>query len=325
MRKLIIAILIVSVAFAGCTGDGGPEATNEISDGGNGGNQTDNPDQASVGDGSSEDGSVDVQRFSVGEAVTDGDLTVQVNSVKYVRHLPSDNVFLEETAPSGKRYAVIDVAIRNERDESVTVSSLLSMELVDGQGYSYEPNLLSSSYEQGFSSGSLTPGEKRRGRVIFEVPVDAEGLRFQFSFDLYGSTKAIYELPDKETWYSVDFQERPDPEGSISLVNVDARWIGGSDIGSGSISSAEINIKNTGKIGFEPAVGIEVKQGSSTVHSSSGTLSLFEDLEPGQTHTDTVIPAVILEEQGSYEVVVKLREKGSTELLAQDSTTIQLG
>lgn len=68
---------------------------------------------------------------------------------------------------AGNRFVAIDVT--QEATASSDAANPLYFFLQDGQGYEYRPTW--ADREPSFSSGDLTAGQKRRGWVIFEVPL----------------------------------------------------------------------------------------------------------------------------------------------------------
>lgn len=138
-----------------------------------------------------------VQIFQVGETATDGELKITVNAVEFVSVIDEqDNQFLVAEAPEGEEYLVIDLTVENVLpDEEQTVSTMLSTEVFDQDGYTYSLTFTGqSALDKAFDDGGILPGMKRRGDLAFLVPADATELKFMFEFDVFTGTTAVYEV-----------------------------------------------------------------------------------------------------------------------------------
>ena len=79
----------------------------------------------------------------------------------------------------GNYHLVVELEFRNTGSKAESISTILQMSLKDESGQEYEPALAPDLYT--FPEGSMTPGEKARGTVPFEVPTSiASGLVFKF-------------------------------------------------------------------------------------------------------------------------------------------------
>lgn len=130
-----------------------------------------------------------VDSYAVGETVTIGDFTLTVNEVTF----PEGDNFNKPN--DGKKFVVVDVTFENVSGESANLSSLLQMTLRDSTGQKYDVDLMASSASGGSSpDGELVAGEKLRGQVGYQVPIDATGLMFVFDADVFGAGKVFVEL-----------------------------------------------------------------------------------------------------------------------------------
>ncbi len=187
----LMAILIVGVVLvSGCTSDKTykqPTKTESASQA--------QQDTASSGTQQSQENSK-VQTFNVGDTASDGELEITVNSVRYATKIDEqDNEFLVADAPAGKQYVIVDITVKNIlTDKTQTVSTLMSTEITDADGYTYNLDFTAlTALDKSFKDGDLLPGMKKRGELAFEVPTTAKDLKFAFKFDLAGST-AIFNL-----------------------------------------------------------------------------------------------------------------------------------
>jgi len=145
-----------------------------------------------------------VKTFKVGETASDGRLAITVNSKSFL-----DKITYEQTTEimgeeytstfdfkpkSGYQFLILDITIENlQSDKTATVSSLLQFKVSDEEGYSYDCSLGTAYLDRKWEDGDILPGMKKRGKVAFEVPKDAEGLKFSFLFEI-GGTTAVFDL-----------------------------------------------------------------------------------------------------------------------------------
>ncbi len=48
--------------------------------------------------------------------------------------------------------------------------------------------------DKAFKDGEILPGMKKRGELVYEVPMSAEDLTFAYKFDLFGGTTALFDI-----------------------------------------------------------------------------------------------------------------------------------
>lgn len=130
------------------------------------------------------------QTFNVGDVIAMGTTNVTVNEVLY----PSGDQFNQPNA--GFKFLVVDLTIENLSASAISVSTLLQMSVKDSSSQKYNVDLMASVASGGSSpDGEIAPGEKLRGQVGFQVPLDGTGLVFVFDADVWGSGKAFVALP----------------------------------------------------------------------------------------------------------------------------------
>ena len=129
------------------------------------------------------------QVYNVGDTVRLGDLHVTVNSVR--ASLGEDFFTPEE----GKYFIYVDVTFRNEGNKPEVVSTLLSMEIRDAEGRSYDVDL-SAVAAAGSPSpdGEIAPGDTIRGEVGYQLPTSATDLTWRFSGDIFRLGQAVFSL-----------------------------------------------------------------------------------------------------------------------------------
>lgn len=135
-------------------------------------------------------GETEQQTFQIGDIIEIGTLTLTVNEVTS----PAGDDFAKPD--EGNKFLVVDLTIENKGTDAANVSSLLQMSLKDPTGQTYAVDLLATTTSGGTSpDGEIASGEKVRGQVGFQVPVDATGLVFVFDADVFGAGKVSVTLP----------------------------------------------------------------------------------------------------------------------------------
>jgi hypothetical protein len=130
------------------------------------------------------------QTYNVGDVVAMGTTMLTVNEVQY----PAGDDFNKPN--DGFKFLVVDLTLENQSTEAISVSTLLQMSVKDASSQQYDVDLMASMASGGSSpDGELAPGEKLRGQVGFQVPVDATGLVFVFDADFWGTGKVFVALP----------------------------------------------------------------------------------------------------------------------------------
>ena len=83
-------------------------------------------------------------------------------------------------APSaGNRFVTVEMLIVNN-SRSIMPYSTLGMRIKDATGRKYEEDMSAAAVGGARLGGRLAPGEKVRGKVVFQVPENAQGLQFIF-------------------------------------------------------------------------------------------------------------------------------------------------
>ena len=123
-----------------------------------------------------------VDVLDVGEAASHGGVSVSVNGVEFAEKL--DDL---TKAAEGNEFAIVDITTENGTGEAQHISTALQMLTKDGTGRSYPLSIsAAASMEQSYDeSSALADGEKRRGKVAYEVPKDASPLYWTFEFTLW--------------------------------------------------------------------------------------------------------------------------------------------
>lgn len=139
-------------------------------------------------DGSS-DTSKTAETFKVGDEVKLGDWSVKVWGV--TDPLAPTNEFAKPK--DGFRWVSLDTEVKNLSSDPAAVSSLLCFKVQDSVNREYTEDI-ASGVQPGPPDGEVAPNAAKRGNVVFEVPVDATGLKLNFKCDLFSSGTATVQL-----------------------------------------------------------------------------------------------------------------------------------
>jgi len=133
-----------------------------------------------------------VEIYSPGDTVEYGDVETTVNEFRTESSLGSF------TQPEqGNEYAIVNISITNNTGEEQTFSTILQMMLKDGEGYSYQEDLMATSQlDRAFDEGTpLSDGETRRGELAYEVQEGLSPLYWAFEFSVFASgNKTFWEV-----------------------------------------------------------------------------------------------------------------------------------
>ncbi|MBN2554312.1 MAG: DUF4352 domain-containing protein [Anaerolineales bacterium] len=127
--------------------------------------------------------------YQIGDVISCGDMVITVLGWD----LPSGTDFIQPE--DGYHFIVVDVIVVNQGNHPRTLSSVMQMKIKDSTGQLYSEDLAASIVAAGSSpGGEISPGERLRGQVAYQIRNDAEGLQFVFDADPWGSGKVFIEL-----------------------------------------------------------------------------------------------------------------------------------
>lgn len=110
----------------------------------------------------------------VGDTAHTADLDVTVHGIQ--DPWVSTNEF-DTPLNSDNRYVAVEMTLENTSDEQGTFSTLMQVELIDGQDRAWDVAL--AGFELPQLDGMLVEGQPRRGFVVFEVPPDANDFQIR--------------------------------------------------------------------------------------------------------------------------------------------------
>lgn len=98
-------------------------------------------------------------------------------------------------AEEGNEFVIVDLTVGNDTGEEQYVSTILQMQLKDGNGYSYSEDLGATvALDRAFDQGSpIADGDQRRGQLAYEVEEGTAPLYWVFEF-------ALFAEGDKTFW-----------------------------------------------------------------------------------------------------------------------------
>lgn len=194
-RRKYLAVSAGMVGLAGCAGDGGDGSedtttktttsttttTSETTTTTTTEDSTTTEEPTTTEETTTEQ--VQTATVQIGEKVAGDQMSMVVKSLQ-----ETDSLGDFQDADSGNVYAVIELEVKNTtQNKYANFSSFLQTQIQDGEGYSYDPELVSG--ESSFSGGQLAPGEVASGDVAFEIPSDASGLTLLFDFEAFSFFK----------------------------------------------------------------------------------------------------------------------------------------
>jgi hypothetical protein len=125
--------------------------------------------------------------FRVGDRVKMDTNVIVVNAISACK---GSNEFLKPA--QGKKFVVADITQENLGDQPVAYN-VYNFGLQDNQDFSYTMTI-GACQEPDFSSGTLAPGQKTRGYVIFELPKENTPAKLTFSPSWWNKQQIIIQL-----------------------------------------------------------------------------------------------------------------------------------
>lgn len=129
------------------------------------------------------------QVFKIGDIVKIGDSVLLVLGW---RDIPEDKFSKPD---AGQKFIAVDVILVNASAEPLSVSSMMQVGLKDETGQKYDTDLSASvAAKQDGIDGTLMAGERVRGAVAYQVPVEVKGVQFVFDASLFDAGKVFVDL-----------------------------------------------------------------------------------------------------------------------------------
>ena len=124
--------------------------------------------------------------YKMGDRVKLGDKIVTAYGVaKYTE----PNQFMQPE--ENNKYMVVDISIENAGTGAISYNTLY-FEFQDSNGYIYSRTIVSK--EPYFGQGTLQPGRKARGFIVYEVPKNSSGFELIFTSSGLNNGQIIINL-----------------------------------------------------------------------------------------------------------------------------------
>lgn len=174
---LIKGVAVLSISALVACGDAEVTKVEGNNDGGNSSQESEAAKEAPA-----------EQQLKVGETVDFDGLKVTLNEARIEKGGDFDE-------PQEEQFLVVNLTAENTKDEEATVSSIMNIELMDADAYSYTTTILTEGVKGQFD-GTIAAGGKLRGEIPFDVPKsDSYELHYSNPFK---SGKAIWVIPASE-------------------------------------------------------------------------------------------------------------------------------
>ncbi|GAA3027174.1 DUF4352 domain-containing protein [Streptosporangium longisporum] len=124
------------------------------------------------------------QVAKVGETITvkgmKPGVEVAVTLNRVIDNATSTNQYLQPDP--GTRYVAVELTLKNMGQQVYTDSPIMGADLIDTEGQQHRTTLMSDVKEGVPFSGSITvsPGDSRKGLIVFKVPTNAKPAKLQF-------------------------------------------------------------------------------------------------------------------------------------------------
>jgi hypothetical protein len=129
------------------------------------------------------------QVFQIGDMVEISDMIIQVNQVSFP---PGNEIVKPKT---DFKFVSVDVTVENQGSTTQEITSIAQMYIKDSTGQKYTFHLGAQSIiDSGLPDDELNPGERIRGQIGFQVPINVQGLIFVFDAEIFGFGKAFIAL-----------------------------------------------------------------------------------------------------------------------------------
>lgn len=134
------------------------------------------------------------QTFKIGDIVKIGD---NVLIVLGWSELAGDDF---NKPDAGKKFIAADVLLVNAGAEASNLSTFLQLSLKDDTAQSYNQDIsATTASKRELAGGELAPGERTRGSIGFQIPVEAKGLQLVFDNSIFGTGKVFVDLGEQPT------------------------------------------------------------------------------------------------------------------------------
>lgn len=150
--------------------------------------------------------------YKIGDVVSINNTTIIV--------LGWENVVANEFfgPDEGNKFIAVELMIINSSESAKSISTLMQMSVKDEKDQKYDVDLFAaSSISGGNLDGELSPGERIRGKVGFQVPESVQNLQFVFDAAFLSSGKVFVDLGSEP----ISVEPPSDLTGSTAMETYD--------------------------------------------------------------------------------------------------------
>lgn len=212
------------------------------------------------------------------------------------------------------------VKVKNNGDDKeldwFTGSAILGS---DGKQYDKEYLNCPNAYDL---TSPLFPGAQREGFICFkDITGSADILKVVLGVGLLQQANLVYEL-------SGSMIETATVSAELQIDSVKSSWYAGSGYfpGSGTISSVEFTIKNTGEapladLTFDYNI---TRKGNKVAQGQERSIALFS-LAPGKSNESSDLLLKSIQATGEYKIEMVLKDKQGSELSRKEKSFVVTG
>jgi hypothetical protein len=172
-KHKVLTVIIAIVILGGIAGAGGSKTDNTSSN-------------SSTSTGTSTQKTEEKTEFAVGETINIDSRQLTVTNVE--RNYQTGNQFSQPE--SGNEFVLVTVNIQNN-SKSDLMYSTFNFQLQDTNGVKHNEAIMAIT-EGRLSTGTLAPGGKITGKLVYEVPQDDSGLKLVFgSGSIFSKTVTV--------------------------------------------------------------------------------------------------------------------------------------
>lgn len=117
--------------------------------------------------------------FNVGDEAVAPDYKLKVSNVKECK--PKYSFNRTKLKKADRILMGVEVMISSTSDKTFSVSSYHA-KVTDKEGLTFKNSYMTSNCDPKLETITLNKGEKAKGWVVFEIPKDASGLKFQYEY-----------------------------------------------------------------------------------------------------------------------------------------------
>jgi hypothetical protein len=249
------------------------------------------------------------------------------DKIEFIVHSARKTYYISDFAElkTGFMYLIVDFSIKNLNYEDGYNFNPNDVEVEDNNHYTYTYSWDSSSLSKYFDMTIIELSRTKRGELAFEVPKDADEFTFILKSSIWGKSLVYVNLgniPNPPETKSVNLEI-----DSVNYNWYDYGMVIEGKTGTGAIYSVSLAVENAGNLPLIPLYDMKITHDGSTIFSKSDQSGLlFSSIPPGNKESDTIsLLMVNIDEPGTYDIEVKVKEKGETTVLDMATKEINVG